>query len=72
MVAEQRMKYQSAAYHTRLEPDHQKIVQESENSATRPFLSTLHVPHLTKACFPDAQAPPCSTLWKPGSKESRS
>jgi hypothetical protein len=32
MVAEQRMKYQSAAYHTRLEPDHQKIVQESENS----------------------------------------
>lgn len=41
MVAEQRMKYQSAAYHTRLEPDHQKIVQESENSAAKPFLSTL-------------------------------
>jgi hypothetical protein len=37
MVAEQRMKYQSAAYHTRLEPDHQKIVQESENSATKAF-----------------------------------
>jgi tryptophan 2,3-dioxygenase len=34
MVAEQRMKYQSAAYHTRLEPDHQKIVQDSENSPT--------------------------------------
>jgi len=34
MVPEQRLKYQSAAYHTRLETHHQKIVQESETSPT--------------------------------------
>jgi tryptophan 2,3-dioxygenase len=34
MLPEQRMKYQSAAYHTRLSPQHQKMVQESESGPT--------------------------------------